>query len=67
VERGKNFFFLYHLYNWKATIAFRTCRELEKKLLEQQNFALALYMWRREGNRELVGDALNVLNLKNCT
>jgi hypothetical protein len=48
-------------HNGRATVAFRTCRELEKKLLEQQNHALALYMWRREGNRENIRDAMRVL------
>ena len=45
-----------------ATLAFRTCRESEEKLLKQQNLALTLWMWRKNGrkngNKKLVEDAL---------
>ena len=41
-----------------ATLAFRTCKESEEKLLKQRNLALTLWMWRKNGNKKLVEDAL---------
>ena len=46
------------VHNWGDTIIFKTCREFEGRLLEQQNLTLTFYMQRKEKNKELVENAL---------
>jgi hypothetical protein len=43
------------------SVTFRTYRELEEKLLKQQNLVLTLYMWRKEESREFIGDTFSIL------
>jgi hypothetical protein len=50
----------------RVIVAFRTYREPVKKVLEQRNLVLALYMWRRDENREFVGDVY-ILTTKKYT